>query len=105
MIYQIDLDIDCSFARARGIGLFRALRWYVLSLLNKHLLPHLLRPRFPSTSLDPPLFFVTYNHMDPSSPEAQAILQHYDVPYDDVISYQSHHQVGIYVSAPAKIQK
>ena len=46
--------------------------------------------------------------MDPSSPEAQAILQHYDVPYDDIISYRSHHQVGKYVSSLAftdKIQK
>jgi len=43
--------------------------------------------------------------MDPSSPEAEAILQHYHVPYDEVISYQSHHQVGKYVSGLALTDK
>ena len=36
--------------------------------------------------------------MDPSSPEAQAILQYYNVTYDDVIFYHFHHQIGKYVS-------
>ena len=37
--------------------------------------------------------------MDPSSLEAQAILQGYNVTYDEVIFYQFHHQIGKYVSA------
>ena len=37
-------------------------------------------------------------HMDPSSPEAQAILQHSNVTYDEAIFYESHHQTGKYVS-------
>lgn len=37
--------------------------------------------------------------MDPLSAEAQAILRHYKVTYDEAIFYQSHHQTGKYVSA------
>lgn len=36
--------------------------------------------------------------MDPSGPEAQAILQCYNTTYDDVLSFQSHNQMGEYVS-------
>lgn len=43
--------------------------------------------------------------MDPSSPEAHAILRHYNVPYDEVISFQFHHQVGKYVSGVALTDK
>ena len=36
--------------------------------------------------------------MDPESPEAQSILRSYDLTYNDVIFYESHHQIGKYVS-------
>ena len=37
--------------------------------------------------------------MDPSSPEAQAILRYDNVTYDDINFYEFHHQIGKYVSA------
>lgn len=36
--------------------------------------------------------------MDPSSPDAQAILRYNNVTYDEVILYHFHHQIGKYVS-------
>lgn len=37
--------------------------------------------------------------MDRSSAEAQAILLHYDVTYDEAIFYEFHHQAGMHVSS------
>jgi len=36
--------------------------------------------------------------MDPTSPEARTILRFYDLTYDEVMFYESHHQIGKYVS-------
>jgi len=43
--------------------------------------------------------------MDPSSPEARAILLHYNLTYDEVIFYQFHHQAGMYVSGLVLVGK
>lgn len=37
--------------------------------------------------------------MDQSSAEAQAVLLHYDVTYDELIFYGFHHQAGMHVSS------
>ena len=35
--------------------------------------------------------------MVPLSPEAQALLDRYNLTYDEVLFYESHHQIGKYV--------
>lgn len=45
-----------------------------------------------------PLGFRYPQHMNPSSPEARAILRYYDATYDEVLFYEFQHQAGKYVS-------
>jgi hypothetical protein len=35
--------------------------------------------------------------MDPLSLEAQGLLNHHNLTYDEVLFYESHHQIGKYV--------
>jgi len=72
---------------------------------SETLCDHSLRP----PSLPSPfhyLGFDTCNMYTPlASPEAQTILQFYDITYDEVMFYESHHQIGKYVSGLGRTVK